>query len=54
MRPLPTGATLSETGIFTWQPGAGFLGLYDLLFLRTDCRGEKTSTSARVDVGPSQ
>jgi hypothetical protein len=54
MRPLPTGATLSETGVFTWQPGAGFLGLYDLLFLRTDCRGEQTSTSVRVDVGPSQ
>lgn len=35
-RPLPVGSTLdSEKGIFYWQTGAGFKGLYRLLFMDT-------------------
>jgi hypothetical protein len=32
-RPLPAGSRLDRhTGVFTWQPGPGFLGAYDLVF----------------------
>ena len=34
IRPLPVGSTLnSETGIFSWQPGPGFVGEYQLVFI---------------------
>jgi hypothetical protein len=33
--PLPIGSSLNaETGAFTWQPGPGFLGSYNLVFVR--------------------
>ena len=36
LRPLPPGSTLDATqGTFTWQPGAGFIGTYRLVFVRT-------------------
>jgi hypothetical protein len=35
LRPLPTGAALdSDTGTFTCTTGAGFVGRYDLVFVR--------------------
>jgi hypothetical protein len=35
LRPLPIGSRLDgSTGRFTWQAGAGFLGAYDLVFVR--------------------
>jgi hypothetical protein len=35
LRPLPIGSTLDAArGGFTWQPGVGFLGAYDLVFVR--------------------
>jgi hypothetical protein len=34
--PLPVGSHLnSETGAFTWSPGVGFVGTYDLVFVRS-------------------
>ena len=37
LRSLPIGSTLDQrTGTFSWMPGPGFLGTYDLLFLQTD------------------
>jgi len=37
LRSLPMGTTLDQrTGTFSWMPGPGFLGTYDLLFLQTD------------------
>jgi len=33
--PLPAGSRLDPaTGVFTWSPGVGFIGTYDLLFVR--------------------
>ena len=37
LRPLPTGSQLDpRSGIFLWAPGAGFIGRYDLVFVRWD------------------
>ena len=34
---LPVGSTLDpSTGVFTWQPGVGYVGNYDLIFVRRD------------------
>jgi hypothetical protein len=36
LRPMPTGAALdARTGRFTWTPGVGFIGRYDLVFVRS-------------------
>ncbi len=35
LSPLPIGSRLdAETGAFTWAPGVGFVGTYDLVFVR--------------------
>jgi hypothetical protein len=35
LQPLPPGSQLDPvTGIFTWTPGAGYIGTYDLVFLQ--------------------
>jgi hypothetical protein len=35
LRPLPIGSGLdAATGVFVWQPGPGFVGKYDLVFVR--------------------
>jgi hypothetical protein len=35
LAPLPIGSSLNaSTGLFTWQPGVGFVGSYDLVFVR--------------------
>lgn len=34
LRPLPIGSTLdTERGLFFWQPGPGFIGIYDFVFI---------------------
>jgi hypothetical protein len=36
LRPLPIGSRLdAATGVFTWSPGVGFVGTYDLVFVRS-------------------
>jgi hypothetical protein len=36
LRPLPIGSRLDPaTGVFTWSPGVGFVGAYDLVFVRS-------------------
>ena len=48
MRPLPVGSTLnSTTGVFTWQPGPGFLGRYDS---SSSARAEWIKTRIPVNV----
>ena len=37
LRPLPIGSHLErQTGRFTWSPGVGFVGTYDLVFVRSE------------------
>ncbi len=51
-RALPVGSHLSETGVFTWQLGAGFVGTYDLMFERVE-RGTRTAAiPIRILVSP--
>jgi hypothetical protein len=45
-RPLPIGSTLKD-GVFYWQPSAGFLGEYQLVFERAD----GSATKVRIKVG---
>ena len=53
MRPLPVGASLdTSTGTFTWQPGPGFLGRYEFVFLRTGENGLKTRIPVHVRIAP--
>ena len=36
LRPLPIGSRLdAQSGAFTWSPGVGFVGTYDLVFVRS-------------------
>ncbi len=52
LRPLPIGSTLDpETGTFTWAPGVGFVGTYDLVFIRTTA-GHDTRREVRVILAP--
>lgn len=51
--PLPVGSRLDTArGIFTWQPGPGFQGTYDLVFLRKDANGRTTRTLVRIALAP--
>jgi len=48
-RPLPLGSSLDAgAGIFYWQPAAGFLGGFDLVFVTPD----EATVAVRVVVGP--
>ena len=39
LRALPPGSKLdTATGIFTWAPGPGYIGSYDLVFLQADAQ----------------
>jgi hypothetical protein len=51
--PLPIGSTLdSEEGIFSWQPGPGFIGEYRFVFVSGDQQGHKTRKDVRVIIRP--
>ena len=53
LRALPAGSSLDTThGTFNWQPAAGFLGVYDLMFVRTWPEGWKTKIPVRVTIEP--
>jgi hypothetical protein len=53
VRPLPIGSFLDiEKGIFYWQPGPGFLGRYNLVFLETGPNGVMTKKNIFVEIVP--
>ena len=53
VRLLPAGSMMNpETGVFSWQVGAGFLGTYDFVFLGKRENGEIVKTFLRVNISP--
>jgi hypothetical protein len=52
-RALPIGSTLdASSGRFYWQPGAGFIGRYDFLFVRTAADGGVEQLAVEVSLQP--
>ena len=55
MRPLPVGSSLSRrNGSFKWQPGPGFIGTYEFIFVRTTEEGFKTRIPVNISIAPKQ
>ncbi len=53
LRSLPVGSSLNkETGVFKWQPGPGFIGTYELVFVRTLSSGFKTKVPVTITIAP--
>ena len=53
LRPLPAGAQLDAiTGRFTWTPGPGFIGTYDLVFTTSDGATAIARREVRIVLGP--
>jgi hypothetical protein len=51
--PLPIGSTLNPTtGVFTWAPGVGFVGNYDLVFVRSEGPTAVERREVRIVVQP--
>ena len=52
LRPLPIGSGLdAATGMFVWQPGPGFVGRYDLAFVRR-ARGRLVRQDVSIVLNP--
>jgi hypothetical protein len=53
LKPLPIGSTIdSNNGIFYWQPGPGFVGDYELVFILKYPSGTMTQKKIRVKILP--
>jgi len=53
LRPLPVGSTLnSENGTFVWQPGPGFIGEYNFIFIKKDENGVQRKIKTRIKILP--
>jgi len=55
LRNLPIGSTLDgKSGVFYWQPGPGFFGEYDLLFVHGGDRGATFKTKLKIRILPKK
>jgi hypothetical protein len=53
LKPLPIGSTLdTERGVFCWQPGPGFLGEYDYIFVREERSGISKRLGIKIKIIP--
>jgi len=53
LRPLPIGSTLdAKKGTFSWLPGPGFLGTYNLVFVQEDEFGIGRRIPVAVTIRP--
>jgi M6 family metalloprotease-like protein len=54
LRALPIGSTLdSERGVLSWQPGPGFVGEYNFVFMSKARSGIKNKKNIRVRILPA-
>ncbi|MGE5341756.1 MAG: lectin like domain-containing protein [Candidatus Omnitrophota bacterium] len=53
LEPLPIGSTLDgEKGIYYWQPSAGFVGNYRLIFVTFDASGPISQKNVHIKIIP--
>ena len=53
LRPLPIGSTLDpKTGIFSWQPGPGFIGDYEFVFVKKTEESEQQKIKLKIRIVP--
>ena len=53
LRSLPIGSFLdSSKGIFYWQPGPGYIGRYQLVFIEKDSKGKTNKKQANITITP--
>jgi probable HAF family extracellular repeat protein len=52
LRALPIGSHLDPRGTFTWQPGVGFVGTYELVFVRANGGVDVARRELRVVLRP--
>jgi Matrixin len=53
LSPLPIGSQLDvQTGAFTWSPGVGFVGTYDLVFVRSAGERRLARREVRIILQP--
>ncbi len=53
LRELPIGSTLdTDRGRFLWQPGPGFVGRYEFVFILTDVHGNEARKNVTVTIMP--
>ena len=53
LAPLPIGSNLNpSTGAFTWMPGVGFVGTYDLVFVRQEAGRAIARQDVRIVLNP--
>lgn len=51
LKALPVGSYLDpETGIFYWQPGLGFTGMYRLVFIYSEPNGQEVRQDVVIDL----
>jgi hypothetical protein len=54
LAPLPVGSSLDRRrGVFAWQPGVGYVGSYDFVFVRTASDGGRERIPVRVVLEPT-
>jgi len=50
---LPVGSSMDRArGVFAWQPGPGYIGEYELLFIKTDANGRSERIPVRMVLEP--